>query len=266
MQPSEDILKLFVVFSCILILVALVFLILFFRFTQTKNEILKERLQDKLDNEVLVNRAELLALRSQMNPHFVFNALNTVQYFIQQNEMEQSEEFLGKFSQLVRNFFNYSREKDISLEEELNFITQYIEIEKLRFEDKLNYTMFIDEKIDIHSTRIPSMILQPIIENAINHGIFHKKNPGILNVDFSWLNDSTYQITIKDDGIGINESKKLYQNTKKSSKFHSTNVLDDRLKLLKDSKQWKIKYSIEDLSSSHSQSSGTLVTLTLQQI
>ncbi len=266
MQSSEDILKLFVVFSCILLLVALVFLFLFFRFTQTKNQILKEKLQDQLENEVLINRAELLALRSQMNPHFVFNALNTVQYFIQQNELEQSEDFLAKFSQLVRHFFNYSREKDISLQEELEFITQYIEIEKIRFEEKLNYSIHVDHKLDKTDTRIPSMILQPIIENAINHGIFHRKEQGMIIIILKKISTHLFQVIIEDNGIGFKKSQELYKNIKKSSKFHSTNVLNERLKLLKDSKQWNINYSIEDLSNNNSNNSGTKVTLTIQQL
>lgn len=265
MQPSEDILKLFVVFSIILILITLVFLVLFFSFNQTKNKILKEKLQEKLDNEVLVNRAELLALRSQMDPHFVFNALNTVQYFIQKNEIEQSEDFLAKFSQLVRDFFNYSREKDISVQEELEFISKYLQIEKLRFEDKLNYKIEVDPKIDVQMSRIPSMVLQPIIENAIKHGIFHKKEPGFIKVIFKEIDENTIVITIKDDGIGINESKKRHQEREKN-KSHSTNVLEDRLKLLKDSKQWNIEYSIQDISEKNENTQGTLVTLNIQQL
>ena len=266
MQSSEDILKLFVVFSCIIILVAVVFLILFFRFTHTKNQIIQEKFQEKLDQEVLVNRAELLALRSQMDPHFVFNALNTVQYFIQQNELEQSEDFLGKFSQLVRDFFNYSREKDISLQEELDFITKYLQIEKLRFEDKLNYKITVDAQLDTENTRIPSMIIQPILENAIKHGVFHKKEPGFVTVDFIKIDSDNLQIIIKDDGIGINESQKLYQNTQQKHKLHSTNVLEDRLKLLKDTKIWNIDYKIVDLSDKNPNESGTMVTLNIQQL
>lgn len=266
MQQTQDILKLFVIFSSILILVAAVFLFLFYRFTQTKNQILKESLQEKLENEVLINRAELLALRSQMNPHFVFNALNTVQYFIQLNEIEQSEEFLAKFSQLVRNFFDYSREKDISLQAELEFIKQYLEIEKVRFEDKLNYTIIIDENIDQEITRVPSMILQPIIENSINHGIFHKKEPGIIAIVFTKLNNSSLSVCIKDNGIGLHQSKALYEKYHNNTKSHSTDVLDERLKLLRDSKQWNIDYLIEDLSDKNANESGVSVTLTIEPL
>ena len=266
MQQSEESFKVLVVFSCVSALIAVIMLFLFYRFTKIKNEILKEKLKEKLDNEVLINRAELLALRSQMNPHFVFNALNTVLYFIQQNDIPQSEEFLAKFSHLVRNFFEYSRKKDLSLQEELDFITHYLEIEKLRFEDKLNYTITVDENIDTENTRVPSMIIQPIVENAINHGIFHKSGNGNIRISFKEIHDTSYQITILDDGIGIKKSKELYKDSKRQLYSKSTDVLEERLKLLKDGRQWKIDYTIEDLAEINPKESGTKVTLTIEAL
>ncbi|MBB4807384.1 sensor histidine kinase YesM [Chryseobacterium defluvii] len=265
MQTSENelTLKLFVVFSCIFILVAIVFLFLFYRFTQTKNDILKEKFKEKLENEVLINRAELLALRSQMNPHFVFNALNTVLYFIQQNDIEQSEDFLAKFSQLVRNFFEYARKTDLTISEELEFISHYLEIEKLRFEDKLSYSIEVDPLIETETTRIPSMILQPIVENAVNHGIFHKKDPGEIGISFKKNNNNSYFVIIRDNGIGINQSKKLYKNTHRHLNTH-THILEERLRLLRDGRQWKIAYSIEDLTSNGGE--GTEVTLKIETL
>lgn len=266
MGQSSELLYVLVVFSGILILVAVVFLFLFYRFIKEKNETLKEKFEKKLNDEALINQAELLALRSQMNPHFVFNALNTVLYFIHQNDMGNAEDFLAKVSCLMRNFFDYSRQKDLTIKEELEFINHYLEIEQLRFEDRLTYDINIDETIDVEIARIPSMILQPIIENAVNHGIFHKSGIGKVDVFFEAMQEDSYKITILDNGIGINDSYELYRNKKKRFGTRSGNVLEERLRLLKASKQWDIGYTIEDLSDIGYNHSGTRVTLTIEAL
>lgn len=259
MEQSSIVLKVMIVFIGILLLVVIVILFLFYRFLRLKNNILKEKQQ----YEMLINNAQLLALRSQMNPHFVFNALNSVLYFIQQNDKEQSEAFLAKVSYLVRNFFEYSRQQDLTIKEELEFINRYLEIEKLRFEDKLNYSIKIDEEIDTEISRIPSMVLQPIIENAIHHGIFHNLGRGKIDVIFNVIKEDSYKISILDNGIGINKSKGLPQNREKLFGTRFGNVLEERLKLLKASQQWEVDYKIQDLSDIGYNHSGTLVTLTI---
>src|SRR5690606_12049967 len=124
---------------------------------------IRKKEETKAQQEKRVAGLELQALRSQMNPHFVHNSLNAIQYFIQRNEVELSENYLSKFSQLIRLFFEYSRKQNITIEEELVLLKNYLEIEQLRFEEKLHYKIEVDESIDQEEQLIPSMLLQPIV-------------------------------------------------------------------------------------------------------
>jgi sensor histidine kinase YesM len=143
-------------------------------------------------------------------------------------------------------------------------LQNYLDIEKLRFEDKLEYKITLDEKIDSDEQLLPSMILQPIVENAVNHGLFHKEANGNIEIHFTYKNPSSFIVTIKDDGIGILKSKKIYKESSKNYQSRSSNVLQERLKLLKQSKEWKVRCTTEDRSQIED-SSGTLVTLTFNQ-
>ncbi|TVZ56843.1 7TM protein involved in diverse intracellular signaling [Lutibacter sp. Hel_I_33_5] len=206
------------------------------------------------------NSMEGLALRSQMNPHFVHNSLNAIQYYIQRNEVDLSENYLSRFSKLVRLFFEYSRRTTISVSEEIVLLENYLIIEKLRFEDKLSFNINVDEKMDVEEQHIPTMILQPIVENAVNHGLFHKKEKGTVSVNFIKNSENSFTVIIEDDGIGLKKARKIYKNSSKNYQSNSTNVLEERLQLLKQSKKWKIEYSIKDLSDDDNKT-GTRVTL-----
>lgn len=237
---------LLVLFGMILLIIgALVFL--FVVFNKRKNELIQQKLKEALKHQEKVHELQLNALRSQMNPHFVHNSLNAIQYYIQMNDVETSEKYLSKFSKLMRLFFDYSRKKRISIADEIKLINNYLEIEKLRFEDKLNYEIIIDPLLDIEDEQLPVMILQPIVENAINHGIFHKSSTGTVRIIFKKINHG-FRITIVDDGIGIHKAKQLQSNLLNAKKSHSSTVIEDRLQLLKESNVFDISYSIQDLS------------------
>jgi len=232
---------------------------------KTKQKIKKNE-HEKAQKEKRVVGLELQALRSQMNPHFVHNTLNAIQYFIQRNEVELSENYLSKFSQLIRLFFEYSRRQTITIKEELELLTNYLEIEKLRFEEKLTYTITVCEKIDAEEQHIPSMLLQPIVENAVNHGLFHKKGNGKVCIEFKQLSDAKFQVILKDDGIGINKAKALFKASSKNYQSNSSNVLRERLDLLNQSKEWHIDYKIKDISETKKDKTGTMVTLIFTQL
>lgn len=222
----------------------------------------KEQAKAQLDKKIA--GLELQALRSQMNPHFVHNSLNAIQYFVQRNEVEHSENYLVKFSKLVRLFFEYSRKQNISIQEEISLLNNYLEIEKLRFEDKLSYQIKVDKTIDTEEQIIPSMMLQPIVENAVNHGLFHKKENGLVTILFKKINEKSFKVIVEDDGIGINKSKEMYKDSSKNYQSKSSAVLEERLELLQQSNDWKIKYSIQDLSKVNN-ANGTRVTLIFNQ-
>ncbi|WP_338356629.1 sensor histidine kinase [Yeosuana marina] len=244
---------------------ALIGIFSFLLFVNILKQGIREKEQDKAQQERRVAGLELQALRSQMNPHFVHNSLNAIQYFIQRNEVELSENYLSKFSQLIRLFFEYSRRQTITIKEELELLTNYLEIEKLRFEEKLQYKISVCEKIDLEEQLIPSMLLQPILENAVNHGLFYKKENGTVEVFLNQLDVDTYKVTVKDDGIGINKAKSVFKASSKNYQSNSSKVLYERLDLLNKSKEWTIEYSIQDISDIEVDKTGTLVTLIFKQ-
>jgi len=248
------------IFFKIAVLVTLFLVVIFLGFIFYR--IIKKRERVKSEREKRLAGLELQALRSQMNPHFVHNSLNAIQYFVQRNEVNLSEKYLSRFSRLIRQFFEYSRKNEITLAEEIELLKNYLEIEKMRFEEKLSYSIDVDEALAIEEINIPSMILQPIVENGINHGIFHKDDNGHLQISFKKIANGGLQICIEDDGIGILEAKEIYTQSKKNYRSNSSQVLKERLELLKQSKNWDIHFEIKDLSEI-SNASGTRVTLTL---
>jgi len=245
---------------CIVLLVVFSIVFLFATFNNRKNKLLQEQLESKLNNQKRQHELELNALRAQMNPHFVHNSLNAIQYYIQLNEVEKSEDYLAKFSKLMRQFFEYSRKQSISIENEIGLLKNYLDIEKLRFEDNFNYYLKIDKALDTEELFLPPMILQPILENAINHGIFHKEGQGELIIEFTSLNESSFKVEVIDNGIGINKAKAMNLQKLQTHTEHSSYVLEERLMLLKESKNWNIDFKIIDRSLNSNQT-GTKVTL-----
>ncbi len=148
-----------------------------------------------------MSEAQLTALRSQMNPHFIFNALNSIKKFVIANEPVNAEKYLGKFSKLIRSILDNSQEGMVTIEKEVQLLTLYLDLEQLRFGDKLSYKLMVDDSLNISDTYIPSMIVQPFVENAMLHGILHKEDSGKVTIDFishtDWL-----EIIIEDNGVG----------------------------------------------------------------
>jgi len=264
MSPEEQINITFLTMSFVAILVGITLVILFNKYIQRKNNLLESKLEGDMENKRRIQMMELKALRSQMNPHFVHNSLNAIQYFIQRNEVELSETYLVKFSKLIRLFFEYSRRQTITVMQEVELLDNYLQIEQLRFEDKLSYTIEVDPKIEEDEQILPSMIMQPMVENAVNHGLFHKKGSGKIRIQFIYMNELTIKVLIEDDGIGINKSIEMYRSSTKKYKSHSSAVLHERLELLNESKKWSISYNIQDVSEIKN-ASGTRVTLIINQ-
>lgn len=264
-MPSAE--NALVIYSVLVIIIIGVFsIILFVIFINRKNNLIQEQLETKLNNQKRQYELELKALRGQMNPHFIHNSLNSIQYYIQQNDVGTSEDYLAKFSTLIRQFFDFSRRKTISLKEEIDFLTNYLEIEKLRFEAKIDYKIEVCENLDIEEESIPSLILQPSVENSINHGLFHKKDKGLVLVKFSQIDNQSFKVTILDDGIGIDATKNLHKTIKNKDKSNSSAVLQERIHFLNQSnKGISVDYSITDLSKEHQGKTGTRVTLIFKQ-
>lgn len=159
----------------------------------------KIREQVKVQNEL--NNFKDKALRSQMNPHFIYNSMNAIQNYIQKNETEASIDYLNLFSRLMRNIFNYSEEKTISLEKDLEAVLMYVEMENMRFSNRFKLHLLLDDELNIAQVQIPPFLIQPFVENSILHGFRSREGIGNLWVSVKKLSDRI-KISIKDDGIG----------------------------------------------------------------
>gem|GEM_PF-316064 len=231
----------------IFLITFVVFLILLFiRNTRLRNEQEKTNLQQKL-------------LRSQMNPHFIFNALSTVQNSIITDQPAMAGKYLARFSKLMRNILVSSSHDFISLDEELSTIENYLALQKIRFGEKFDYTIMLDPAIDVDNTRIPPMMMQPFIENAIEHGFKYSNSKGLLKIGFS-LHKEVLVAEINDNGIGRQKAGEIYQKDKKDYKSMATEITLQRIKAINKGKKNKISMEITDLHDENGEASGTRVT------
>ena len=191
-----------------------------------KREVEKTELQNKIAN------TELKALRAQMNPHFIFNAINSVQYFMTSNDPESSQKYLSKFAKLIRYVMDNSKPAAIPLEKELEALRLYIDLEALRFENRFEYQIVVDERIDVNFVQIPSMLIQPYVENAIWHGLMHKKDNRKLDISIT-IHDSILTCAIQDNGIGREKSREI--KSIESNTYHKSfgmSVTKERLEII----------------------------------
>lgn len=201
---------------------------------------------------------EMMALRSQMNPHFVFNSLNTVRYFVLSDQKEKAKNYLAKFSKLLRTILSYSKENTISLSNEIEAINLYIDVELGRFESNFFYSIKIDEKIDLDSVMIPPLLLQPFVENAIIHGLRNsEKTDKILEIKVSQPSEETLEINISDNGIGRTKANEIQYRQDVLHKSFGTSITNQRIELFNQSYANKITVETSDLINE----SGTLVLL-----
>lgn len=191
----------------------------------------------KQEAELLIlqaNRLQLKALRAQMNPHFLYNALNSIQNYITSNDMTHAAKYLAKFAKLMRQSLEYSDVEVISLEKEIAFLENYLFInEKLRFADKMSYKIKVDDDIEEDLIGVPAMIVQPYLENAIEHGLRSKKE-GFLNVYFHLFSEQCILCIIEDNGIGREKAMALQKENFKYQhhKSKGTLITEQRLRLL----------------------------------
>ena len=187
----------------------------------------KEQEQLLLKNKVLM--LEQQALQAMMNPHFVFNVMNSIQHYINTQNTASANKVLTGFARLIRKNLEICTKSYITLEEELEYLNLYLKLEKNRFGDKLDYVFVVDPEIDQEETFIPSMLLQPYVENAIWHGIMPKETGGQIRINMKLQNDHYLNIEIIDDGIGIETSLK---NKKESHVSKGMQLTQERLNLL----------------------------------
>jgi hypothetical protein len=232
----------------VLLFLTLVFLVfrLILKATQMREEEKRQLLQ-----------AEKRSLLSQMNPHFIFNSLNSIQHFIVQNDQVQANSYLTNFSGLIRRILDNSKKNLIPLHEEISSLSLYLSMEKLRFENGFNYQIIKDNRIDYSETMIPPMLIQPFVENAIWHGLMPLKSNGSLLISFGHHGDY-FQCRIEDNGIGRNKAA-LIKGTKESHISSGIQNVEERIELLNKTNKNPILLKITDLRRPDGSASGTLV-------
>lgn len=199
-------------------------------------------------------------LRSQMNPHFIFNSLGAIQNFMYQSENKKASFYLGSFSALMRDILNHSREEMISLDEEIKTLSNYLELQKMRL--GFSYEVECSKDIDDEFTLIPPMLIQPFVENAIKHGVADMHEKGVIKVAFSKSSENL-KIVIDDNGVGINSSGR---NKKDNHKSLALEIFKERITLLSASDRKRVVYNIIDKSETKSKKSGTTVIVELPLI
>ncbi|MGX1928790.1 tetratricopeptide repeat-containing sensor histidine kinase [Flagellimonas sp. 2504JD4-2] len=214
--------------------------------------------QQKLANNLLA----LKSLRTQMNPHFIFNALNSVNTYIAKSDERSANRFLSEFSVLMRSVLENSEEDFIPLSKELELLELYVKLEHSRFSDKFDFDIDIDKKIDIEAFEIPPMLLQPYIENAIWHGLRYREEKGLLKITIEQIDNDMLEINIMDDGIGRKKSAALKTSNQKKQKSKGMSNIKKRIQILNDMYKNKVDVSISDLNEDQT---GTKVSLKLKK-
>jgi hypothetical protein len=208
-------------------------------------------------------KLENTLLRFQMNPHFVYNAMNSVQYFITQNDPVSSQKYLAKFARLIRYVVENSKPASIPLKTEIEALTLYLELESLRFENRFEYLINIEEDMDLNYVRIPSMLIQPYVENALWHGLMHKEGKGKIDISLKIV-DEVLKCVIKDDGIGRKRSHEIKQNNGLDShKSFGMSITKERLDILNQINKTNLSVFITDLINEQQECIGTNVELSI---
>ncbi|GAA3602032.1 histidine kinase [Flavivirga amylovorans] len=207
------------------------------------------------------NLLALKSLRSQMNPHFIFNALNSVNSFIASNDERTANKYLTDFSLLMRAVLENSEEDFIPLEKEIKLLELYTKLEHFRFQDKFDYTINIDESIHVQDFVIPPMLLQPYIENAVWHGLRYKKTKGHLDIMITQTKSDEIKITITDDGIGRQKSKALKTEHQQKQNSKGMGNIKKRVSILNEMYKDKVDVLVDDFKDEEDVGTKVIVTL-----
>ncbi len=186
---------------------------------------------EKNSIEQRISELRLEALKAQMNPHFIFNAFNSLQLYILQQDTKSALDYMAKFAILIRNMLEYSSKKKIQLSEEIDFLENYLYIEQKRVSN-LSFSFIIDPDIDTEAIFLPPMMIQPLIENALLHGIRHNDRDGRITVEFRMENEHLLRCIVEDNGIGRAKSAEIYATQQKTHNSRSTAITTERIKLL----------------------------------
>jgi hypothetical protein len=228
-----------------LVVIISLFLLLFFQRKRLKAEQKSISMEQRL-------------LRAQMNPHFLFNSLASIQNYIINENTDQASIYLSRFSQLVRNILDNSVEEYVPVEKEIETVRNYLELQKVRYAGKFDFSIEVDEQIDEENMMIPPMLAQPFIENAIEHGIKHRETPGRINIRFR-LEDSLIRFEVEDDGVGREKAQEIESSKDAKHRSMATSITSDRLAIINKKLKKKIRMEIVDLMDEEGKGIGTRV-------
>ncbi len=229
-----------------------------------QKKISKVQLEERKDAEIKrrLFTSELRALRSQMNPHFLYNCINSIKYFVITNNSAQAATYLNKFAKLMRKILNNSQYEFITLEEETDTLRLYLEMEQLRFEERMEFRLNVDSNLNPATTKIPTMLIQPIVENAIWHGIMQKKtDDGFVWIDLEEEANGKLHITITDNGIGRTAAVAIKATQAKRNKSLGMEMTASRIQNLNEMHNLEIICHTTDLYNAEGEASGTKVEL-----
>ena len=237
---------------------------------QQTNEVMLERQleeqrvsQLRSDFERRVADTEMTALRAQMNPHFIFNCLNSIKLYTLQNDADKASDYLTKFSRLIRLVLENSRSELVTLHNELEALQLYIELEAMRFKQKVQFAIHVSPEIDQRYVCIPPLLLQPYVENAIWHGLMHKSEGGTVAVEVSQPKDNLLHIEITDDGVGRDRAAELKSKSAGKHKSFGMQVTADRIRMINQLYNIQTQARIYDLVDSFGEPCGTKVILNI---
>jgi tetratricopeptide (TPR) repeat protein len=197
--------------------------------------------------------------RAQMNPHFIFNSLSSIQGFIMEQDHLKAATYLSRFAKLVRNILDGSLEELIPLAKEIETIDNYLQLQKVRYAERFDFAVETDKHLEGREIMIPPMLLQPFVENAIEHGIKHKTDKGVILVTFRFT-DGELTVLIEDDGIGRTKASEMEKENQKYHASLSTSLITERIKMLNRQRRKKITFQITDLTDNLGRACGTRVT------
>jgi sensor histidine kinase YesM len=204
--------------------------------------------------------AQLAALQTQMNPHFIFNSLNSIKRMILDNEKQNASRYLSKFAQMIRLTLNHSKETFITLQQNIEYLHAYLEMEQLRFDDSFAFHIQTNNNLDEEETLIPSLMIQPLVENAIWHGLMHQVGEKHISIRFH-QNDDNIICSIEDNGIGINESERLKSINKQPHRSVGLDNLRNRIKIMNEKFEMNCTLDIVDRGEKDNHQRGTLAVL-----
>lgn len=214
--------------------------------------------QNKLKSQQLATQFEQKLLRIQMNPHFIFNSLASIESFIYDHQPKEAGIYLSSFSRLMRLILEYSSAEYVPIEKEIEILNYYLSLQKMRLDDNLNYTIEVCNKINPEQMYLPPMLTQPFIENAIEHGFRGSKKMGEIKISFSIL-ENDLKVQIIDNGIGIEKARKQMDDHKKHTSM-AMKITSERLAFLNKSKRKKLSCFVSDIGNEVSGITGTNVT------